>query len=119
MDSHGAELISLQYNNEEILYQKTENFWQRQSPVLFPIVGGLKNGVYQWERKDFILSQHGFARDEEFILLEKIDSKAIFELNSNEKTKSKFPFDWRLHIIYEIKNESLEVTYTVTNTGNF
>lgn len=39
IDSHGAELIDVKFQNNQILYTKHKDFWQRQSPVLFPIVG--------------------------------------------------------------------------------
>lgn len=43
----GAEMISLQKRDKEYLYQKQKGFWQRQSPVLFPIVGALSDGAFQ------------------------------------------------------------------------
>lgn len=71
IDSLGAELVALKREGEDILYTKHPDFWQRQSPVLFPIVGGLKDKKYFYNNEEFSLSQHGFARDEEFDLVEK------------------------------------------------
>lgn len=41
VSEYGAELVSLKRDHREYLYQKQEGYWQRQSPVLFPIVGAL------------------------------------------------------------------------------
>ena len=66
VSSLGAELISLQKHNQEYLYQKQHGFWQRQSPILFPIVGALSGGSFEYDGKIYPMSQHGFARDREF-----------------------------------------------------
>ena len=39
----GAELVSINFNGFEKLHNG-ENFWNRHSPILFPIVGKLKDG---------------------------------------------------------------------------
>ena len=48
----GAELTSIKYNSEERLHQgesvldkEGKVFWKRHAPVLFPIVGSLKNNT--------------------------------------------------------------------------
>ena len=46
--SFGAELNSLQKitNNFEYIWQADSKYWARHSPVLFPIVGRLKDDIY-------------------------------------------------------------------------
>ena len=39
----GAELTSIVANGTEYLWQADPKFWQRHSPVLFPIVGRVWN----------------------------------------------------------------------------
>jgi galactose mutarotase-like enzyme len=46
-------------------------FW-KALPVLFPIVGTLKNNIYQYKDTTYHLPRHGFARD---IIFELIDKK--------------------------------------------
>ena len=61
----GAEIQSI-YNHItclEYMWNGDATFWGKKSPVLFPIVGGLKNNTYQFERKKYTLGRHGFARD--------------------------------------------------------
>ena len=48
------------------MWNSDANFWAKQSPVLFPIVGGLKNNEYSFENKNYQLTRHGFARDNDF-----------------------------------------------------
>jgi len=103
------------YKNREIIYQKKENFWQRQSPVLFPIVGALKDNSYIFENQEYNLSQHGFARDMNFLLAESTDSSATFFLWSSEATQKKYPFEFKLYIKYIISKNTLEAQYVIKN----
>lgn len=105
------------FKNEEIIYQKHENYWQRQSPVLFPIVGGLKNGEYEWQGKKYQLPQHGFARDREFECVFQNETELHFLLKSDEKTRENYPFEFELYIRYFLSENALKVEYEVKNTG--
>ena len=75
----GAELISLVKNNKNYIWQVDEKYWNKTSPVLFPIVGRLKNDSYSFNGKTYQLPRHGFARNMEF----SFDKKAILKLFSN------------------------------------
>ena len=69
---HGAELQSIRNNRtgHEYLWQGNPAFWGRRSPVLFPIVGSLWNGEYHTGGNTYKMSQHGFARDMDFTIVE-------------------------------------------------
>ena len=113
-----AEINSLLYKNREIIYKKQENFWQRQSPVLFPIVGALKDNSYIFEGQTYHLWQHGFARDMNFDLEDSNHNSATFRLKSWPETYKKYPFDFKLSMRYIILENSIEVHYIAKNTGN-
>ena len=106
----GAELISAKFNGIEKIHDG-ESFWNRHSPILFPIVGKLKDGKTVINGEEFEMGQHGFARDMEF---EKIDENS-YVLKSNEETKLKFPFDFELYVSYKIKENKLYTNYKVVN----
>lgn len=119
VNSQGAELSSIK-NSEgtEFLWNADEKYWKRSSPVLFPIVGSLKNKEYVYNNKKYQMSQHGFARDMEFDIIFKNETAIFFELKSNEDTFKKYPFDFKLVIGYELKNNSVKFIWKVINTGN-
>lgn len=115
----GAELTSL-YNKQtglEYMWNADPAFWAKSSPILFPIVGTLKEDTYYYEGKSYSLSRHGFARDMYFAITEKETNTITFTLESSEATKEKYPFDFRFDIIYTVIDDTLSVTYKVTNTG--
>lgn len=111
----GAELISLKDNQKEYIWEGNPNFWGKHSPVLFPIVGTLKNNTYNVHEKDYQLTRHGFARDMEFQLIEKTGNSAVFSLESNEETLKRYPFEFELQLVYTIENTSLNIEYIVIN----
>lgn len=106
----GAELVSVKANDIEKIHDG-ENFWNRHSPVLFPIVGKLKNGKTIIEGKEYEMGQHGFARDMEF---EEIGENS-YVLKSNEETKAKYPYDFELYISYEVQKNKVITKYKVVN----
>lgn len=106
----GAELTSIRMNGKEKLHQG-ETHWKRHAPILFPIVGQIKNGKTIINDKIFEMGQHGFARDMEF---EEIQSNK-FLLKSSKETLEKFPFAFELYVEYLIENDELTVKYKVVN----
>jgi len=120
VDSQGAELKSVfnKVNQEELLWQADPEFWGKSSPVLFPIVGTLKNGIYIYDEKEYKLPRHGFARDYNFKVEEVSASQLIFFLESSKETVQIYPFLFRLQIIYTLKDNSLKVEYKVKNLSD-
>lgn len=116
----GAELTSLKSRGEsavEFLWQGDKEFWGRQAPVLFPIVGRLKNDHYFVDGKEFSMGQHGFARDKEFTVLTHTDEKIVFSLKSDAETKEMYPYDFELQLQYSVEDNGLLTRYLVKNTG--
>lgn len=111
----GAELHAIQKDGIEYLWQGNPDFWARQAPILFPIVGKLKNGTYTFENETFKLGGHGFARDQAFELIEKDADKVVFELRANRETLAVYPFEFRLRVTYVLKGHDLTVKWEVKN----
>ena len=121
----GAELTSIKYNGKEMLFQGAKVldsngniYWKRQAPILFPIVGQLKNSTTQIEGNSYQMSQHGFARDMDFEEISKTETKHHYMLKNNEETLKKYPYKFELHVIYKIVEDTLIVTYQVKNMDN-
>jgi len=114
----GAELFSLKNNHDkEYIWEGNPDFWGKHSPVLFPIVGTLKNNTYIIDDKEYQLPRHGFARDMEFELIEKTENRAVFSLQSNEETLKKYPFEFELQLIYTLNETTLDIEYKVINNS--
>lgn len=117
IDSLGAEILSIQDQNTktEYLWQADPNIWARHAPVLFPIVGRLKNDQYEYDGKTYKIPQHGFARDREFSLVSQEKTKITFSLKDSAETLSMYPFKFELRITYSLLNNMIEVDFEVEN----
>lgn len=116
VDSLGAELKSLKSvpDQREYMWHGDPAYWGRTSPVLFPIVGGLKDGKYRVDGREYAMGQHGFARDMEFQLKSQVASEIWFTLSSNEETLEKYPYPFLLEIGYELSGCTVVVKWRVT-----
>lgn len=117
----GAELSSLQHKQTgaQYIWQADPAYWGKHSPVLFPVVGTLKNNSFLFENKEFHLGRHGFARDMDFSIVESERDSIKFRLDASASTLIKFPFKFSFEIEYALLNTSLKVTYSIVNTGDF
>jgi len=115
----GAELSSL-FNKStglEYLWSGDAKFWGKKSPVLFPIVGTLKDNQYFFDDQAYQLGRHGFAREKIFSVTEQTPAALRFELQNDEHTFAVFPFEFTFSVHYTIEENRLSVTYDVTNNG--
>ena len=115
--NHGAELTSIMANEQEYLWQGDPKYWGRHSPVLFPIVGRVWDNQYKNEGAIYKLGQHGFARDMDFQLTYEEDNAVVYTLESNEETMKVYPFPFVLEIGYRLKDNRIEVMWSVQNFG--
>lgn len=115
---HGAELCSITKQGREYLWQADPAYWKRHSPVLFPIVGSTWNNEYRHNGKVYFLTQHGFARDMDFTLVEKTEDSLHYQLTDSQETLEKYPFHFALDIVYRLQGNRIKVEWTVTNTGH-
>lgn len=115
--SRGAELQSISYGGREILWQGDPAIWEGRSPLLFPIVGRLKDDKLKYNGREYILQKHGFGQILDYKPVENAGNKAVFLLESDADTKKSYPFDFALTVTYTLDGPVLTVAYEVRNTG--
>jgi|ETNmetMinimDraft_8_1059916.scaffolds.fasta_scaffold04574_4 galactose mutarotase-like enzyme len=113
----GAEISSLKSINTggEFIWQADPDIWAGSSPILFPVVGRLKGGKYQVEGKEYSMPIHGFIKEQSFKLIEQTDTSVILRSCSNQTTLKYYPFHYQFDVIFSLRENSLTVTYEVTN----
>lgn len=114
----GAELKRIKMNGIEYLWGGDPKFWKRNSPVLFPIVGRLLDNEYRYKGEVYSMSQHGFARDNEFELVSSTSNSVLYSFTSTLKTKEVYPFEFELKIGYELVENKIIVSWEVKNIGD-
>lgn len=118
INSIGAELTRLEKNNKNYIWTVDETYWNKTSPILFPIVGRLKNDSFSINNATFELPRHGFARNYDFQIVNQTENSVLFQLESNSETLKNYPFDFQLQLEYLLEGNSLKMKYSVVNKSN-
>ena len=87
VSSLAAEVVSLKKNGKEFIWDRNNDDWHNCNPILFPIVGPLKNNSYTYNNKQFSLTQHGFLRRSQFNFIEVKKDSLILQFKQNDATK--------------------------------
>jgi galactose mutarotase-like enzyme len=116
----GAELTSV-FNKEtqlEYMWNGDPLVWPKHSPILFPIVGTLKNNSFVYNSRSYTLNRHGFAREKIFTVHDKQKDEISFNLESSAETLQIYPFPFRLRLKYSLLQNTLSATYEIMNPSN-
>lgn len=120
INTTGAELVSLKNEfGKEYIWEGNPTYWGKHSPVLFPIVGTLKNNEYHYNGLPYSLPRHGFARDMDFEIVHQREDEVVFSISKNAATYKVYPFDFELQIRYAIEHNRLAIGYRVFNKNDF
>lgn len=112
----GAQLASVRsHQGTEYLWQGDADIWARRAPILFPVLGRLKDNTYLLDGVPHKIGQHGFARDCIFELVEQTDTQAVFRLTDNAETRRLYPFSFSLTITYTLEGNRLTKCHRVKN----
>jgi galactose mutarotase-like enzyme len=116
----GAELQSLKskVSNTEYIWGADPKFWAKHSPVLFPIVGALKDNKYVYQDQSYELSRHGFAREQDFEVEPVNATEVVFTLRESEDTLALYPFQFSLSLRYVLSDKGLTCSYEVHNPAD-
>lgn len=119
VDQVGGSLVSVfdKERNKELLWQGNPEFWKFQDVVIFPLIGNPEGG-YDVDGKTYSFRiAHGVARWEKYEIEEHSENRLVLRLESNEETLSRYPFHFRLRLIYELTDKKFTLTYAVSNTA--
>ena len=111
----GGELISYKKDGQEYVWEGLPEYWASHAPILFPTVGATIDGSVKFEGVAYPLQKHGFARKQEFRLLEDAGDKLVYELFDNAETCKVYPYKFRLLVTHRITDEGFSTEYTVEN----
>ncbi|TYZ27192.1 aldose 1-epimerase family protein [Selenomonas caprae] len=115
--SHGAELRSIKERADETeyLWDGNPEWWKYSSPVLFPIVGKLRDGKYRVSGTEYELPGHGFGRISDFELVSRQQDSIEFALEWTEDTLKVYPWKFALYVSYELEENKIKVIWRVRN----
>ncbi|MBC7745400.1 MAG: aldose 1-epimerase family protein [Flavobacterium sp.] len=113
----GAEIVSIfdKKLSVERLWQADTEIWAWHAPNLFPVVGGCFNNQITINGTSFEMQRHGFARHNDFVLVEQDLKSAKLSLSYSPETFKIYPYKFAFQVIYSLEESYLKVTYKVIN----
>ena len=116
--THGGELVSYRDENGlEYIWTGDPAYWPGRNPLLFPIVGGLKDGKVHIEGKEVSMNRHGFARTSEFSVVGQGEDWAELELRESGDTLALYPYPFQLAVRQQLTDTDFTTSVSVTNAG--
>ena len=115
--STGAELRSVFAKEPELecMWHGDNSIWAKKAPLLFPIVGKLRDDCYILNGRKYTMPIHGFAWTSEFELLEHQKNSLRLYFKSSDQTLKMYPFDFMVTSDYCLSQNCLSVTRIVEN----
>ena len=120
VDTAGAQLQSVvsKKTNVEYIWQGDPAYWSGRAYNLFPFIGRRFKNTYVYQNENYRSRAHGLARYYAFKLEERTATKLVFVFTENEETLQEYPFRFEFRVYFELKDNTLDVHYTVTNTDD-
>lgn len=126
ISAEGAEIVSLRdrQSNQEYCWQADPAYWDGHAPILFPIVGGMWDGVCRIQQREYAIPKHGFVRKRTWSLLEaparadqlgEESQTLTFTVENTEAELEIFPWPYRLAVSYKLVGRTLRVDMKVEN----
>ncbi|RVT92605.1 aldose 1-epimerase family protein [Sphingomonas crocodyli] len=112
----GAELVRLtDADGRDWQWGGDPAVWAGRAPILFPIVGTLRDDSFRWQGTRYNLPRHGFARRSTFALVDHAADRVTFRLESDAATLAVWPFAFQLDMDYAVAGSTLTMTASVRN----
>ena len=97
----GAELCRV-WDKEagiERIWNADPTIWNRYALILFPFVGKVNGGKYRLGGMEYEMkTQHGFARDLDFVCVEESRNSVSHVLTASDATRLIYPFEFKLKV---------------------
>lgn len=113
----GAELMGLRYRGQDLLWSGDPGVWASRSPILFPVVGRVRDGEITVDGRTYPMPQHGVARVSAFTVAERTACGCRLMLMDDPATRAHYPFRFRLELAYAVEGAILTVEATCRIQG--
>lgn len=113
-----AELMSIKDScGTEYLWQGDPSYWARRAFNIFPYVGRLTDGCYNYAGARYKMRIHGFLPETEMSVESATEDSVCYFMRDNGTTLKSYPFPFELRISYALAGCRIDVSFDVRNTG--
>ncbi len=115
IDSFGGQLLSFEKDGKEYIWQRNPAYWNSCAPILFPVVGRLRNKVLSVKGRDYPMTMHGFVRDFELEVTDRQAHSVTFRLTGSDKTRALYPWNFCFEVTFTLEGDKLTCGFRVEN----
>lgn len=114
----GAEICSIidKKNNQEYMWEGDPAIWGSFAPVLFPIIGCLKDNEFLVNGKSYSVPKHGFIRNNTTLKSSILNNNTIeFRYKFDKTTLLNYPYSFEFVLHYILDGKTIHVQHTILN----
>ena len=114
----GAELCSIvsKKSGKEFMWNGDSTVWGSFAPVLFPIIGSLKEGEFLYKGQSYTVPKHGFIRNNKNLIFKQISNLEVeYSLKFDEVSLISYPFKFEFFVRIKLNGKSIIVEHEVIN----
>jgi galactose mutarotase-like enzyme len=114
----GAELCSIisQSTGTEFMWGANPDIWGSFAPILFPIIGTLKEGEFLYEGKSYSVPKHGFIRNNENLKVNQVSDNCLeYSLKFDDESLKFYPFEFEFVVRFVLVGNSITIEHKVVN----
>lgn len=119
IDETGGQLMSVRTvkDGHEYLWQGDKKYWTGRAYNLFPVIGRMYGGQYDYRGKTYDMPMHGLIRKACLRVCPQSETEISFVYTENENTLPLYPFPFVYRLTFSVKGNVLSVRTAVENTG--
>ncbi len=104
----------------DLISKRDDNEWKATAPVMFPIVGDVRDKVAKFLTDEFELDTNGFVRKHEFDVVVQTETNAVLKLSSvNEDLKEDYPFDFSFYVEVTLEDNEILMNFAIENNSEY
>lgn len=112
----GAELQNLRLADGPLLqWDGDPAVWAGRAPILFPVIGMLRDDRYRLDGQVFAMPKHGFGRRSLFEVMSHAADRAVLRLRADDATRAAYPFEFALELAFTLVDARLDLVATISN----
>ena len=114
----GAELCSIisHRTGTEFMWGANPDIWGSFAPILFPIIGTLKEGEFLYEEKSYSVPKHGFIRNNENLKVKQVSDNCLeYSLKFDDESLKFYPFEFEFIVRFVLVGNSITIEHKVVN----
>ncbi len=104
----------------DLISKRDDNEWKATAPVLFPIVGDVREKVAKFLTTEFELDTNGFIRKCEFDVVVQTDANAVLKFSSIDiEEAEQYPFDFSFYVEVTLEKNEILMNFAIENNSEY